>query len=61
MKILIVKLYLDKKFNMNSNIRNILSYILYPNVYEEYLKHLQKYNDISNLESHVYFYGLNEG
>lgn len=55
------KVYLDNKFNMNSNIRNILSHILYPNVYEDYLKHLQTYNDISKLESHVFFYGLNEG
>ena len=45
---------------MDTNIRNILSYALYPSVYESYLKHLQKYKDISNLESHIYFYGLNK-
>ncbi|WP_270943000.1 pyruvate carboxylase [Romboutsia lituseburensis] len=56
-----VKKYLDDKFNMDTNIRNILSYTLYPKVYEDYLKHLQAYNDISKLESHVYFYGLNKG
>lgn len=56
-----IKVYLDNKFNMNSNIRNILSYTLYPKVYEDYLNHLQHYNDISKLESHVYFYGLNKG
>ena len=56
-----IKNYLDEKFNMDSNIRNILSYTLYPNVYEDYLKHLQLYNDISKLESHVYFYGLSIG
>ena len=56
-----VKKYLDEKFNMNTNIKNILSYTLYPKVYEDYLKHLQSYNDISKLESHVYFYGLNKG
>ena len=39
-----VKLYLDEKFNMNANIRNILSYALYPNVYEDYLIHLQEYS-----------------
>lgn len=50
--------YLNKKFNMKSNIRNILSYELYPKVYEEYLKHFQGYNDISKLESDVFFYGL---
>ncbi|MGL4911696.1 MAG: pyruvate carboxylase [Romboutsia sp.] len=56
-----IKKYLDEKFSMNSNIRNTLSYTLYPKVYEDYLKHLQSYNDISKLESHVYFYGLNKG
>ncbi|MGN1032513.1 MAG: biotin/lipoyl-containing protein, partial [Intestinibacter sp.] len=30
-------------------------------VYEDYLRHLQEYNDISKLESHVYFYGLAQG
>lgn len=55
------KAYLDSNCNINANIRNILSYTLYPQVYEEYLKHLQEYNDISKLESHVYFYGLNKG
>ena len=53
--------YLNDKFNMRSNIRNILSYELYPKVYEEYLKHLQEYNDISKLESDVFFYGLGVG
>ncbi len=56
-----IKRYLDEKFKMDSNIRNILSYTLYPKVYEDYLKHLQLYNDISKLESHVYFYGLSTG
>ncbi|MBC6002378.1 MAG: pyruvate carboxylase [Paeniclostridium sordellii] len=56
-----IKKYLDDKFKMDSNIRNILSYTLYPKVYENYLKHLQLYNDISKLESHVYFYGLSIG
>ncbi|MEG1311044.1 MAG: pyruvate carboxylase [Peptostreptococcaceae bacterium] len=56
-----VKEYLDKNCNINTNIRNILSYTLYPKVYEDYIKHLQEYNDISKLESDVYFYGLNKG
>ena len=35
------KEYLNEKFSMESNIRNILSYELYPKVYEDYLIHLQ--------------------
>lgn len=56
-----IKSYLDNKFNKDTNIRNILSYTLYPKVYEDYIKHLEEYNDISKLESHVYFYGLDKG
>ena len=31
---------------------------LYPKVYEDYCEHFEAYNDVSRLESHVYFYGL---
>lgn len=52
---------LDEKFNMKTNMRNIISYCLYPKVYEEYLSHLKEYNDVSKLESDVFFHGLNKG
>lgn len=52
---------LKDEFNMSANIRNVLSYALYPKVYSDYLKSLQEYGELSNLESHVYFYGLKEG
>lgn len=38
-----------------------ISYALYPKVYEDYCGHKQMYNDVSGLESHVYFYGLRKG
>ena len=41
--------------------QKILSYALYPRVYEDYCEHFQAYNDVSKLESHVYFYGLRPG
>ena len=41
--------------------QNVLSYALYPKVYEDYCEHFQAYNDVSKLESHVYFYGLRPG
>ena len=43
------------------NMRNILSYALYPKVYDDYCQHLEYYNDVSKLESHVFFYGLKKG
>ena len=38
-----------------------VSYALYPKVYEDYCEHFQAYNDVTRLESHVYFYGLRRG
>ena len=38
-----------------------LSYALYPKVYEDYCRHFEAYNDVTELESHVYFYGLRKG
>ena len=35
-----------------------ISYALYPKVYEDYCEHFESYDDISKLESHVYFFGL---
>ena len=43
------------------NIRNILSYALYPKVYKDYLRRIYEYGDLSNMESHIFFYGLKEG
>ena len=41
--------------------QKVLSYALYPRVYEDYCQHFQAYHDVSKLESHVYFYGLRPG
>ena len=41
--------------------KKAVSYALYPKVYEDYCEHFQAYNDVSKLESHVYFYGLRPG
>ncbi len=38
-----------------------LSYALYPKVYEDYCEHVEMFNDVTRLESHVYFYGLAKG
>lgn len=57
-----IKATLEKDFNMDKpNIRNVLSYALYPKVYSDYLKSLKEYGHLYNLESHVFFYGLKEG
>jgi pyruvate carboxylase len=52
---------LKEKFNLEYDELKIISYALYPKVYEEYCKHLEMYNDVTRLVSHVYFYGLRKG
>ncbi|NLP44731.1 MAG: pyruvate carboxylase, partial [Peptococcaceae bacterium] len=56
-----IKEKLENEFKIEPNMRNVLSYALYPNVYSDYLKSLQEYGHLYNLESHVFFYGLKEG
>lgn len=40
------------------NPRNIISYAMYPKVYDDYCYHWEYYTDVSKLTSDVYFYGL---
>ncbi|MGL5255420.1 MAG: pyruvate carboxylase, partial [Proteocatella sp.] len=56
-----IKTYLDENYNGRGNSRNVVSYALYPKVYDDYCKHLELYNDISKLPSNVFFNGLEAG
>lgn len=61
-----IKQHLKEKFDMSAfgdyaMEQKALSYALYPKVYEDYCEHFEAYNDVSRLESHVYFYGLRKG
>lgn len=40
------------------NPRNIISYAMYPKVYDDYCYHWEYYTDVSKLTSDVFFYGL---
>jgi pyruvate carboxylase len=58
--------HLQEKFNFSTltedhMIQKAVSYALYPKVYEDYCEHFEAYNDVTRLESHVYFYGLRKG
>lgn len=48
----------DNTINLN---RAVISWCLYPKVSEEYLTHREEYDDLSHLESHVFFDGLVPG
>ncbi|MGM9972813.1 MAG: pyruvate carboxylase [Clostridiaceae bacterium] len=55
------KYYMPAMENKEVMEQKIISYALYPKVYEDYCQHFEAYNDVSQLESHVYFYGLRKG
>ena len=38
-----------------------MSYALYPDVFEDYLKYIQEYGNLTNMGSDVFFHGLREG
>ncbi len=40
---------------------HLISYALYPKVFDDYCLHMQDYNDVSKLESSAFFYGLKKG
>lgn len=61
-----VKTHLKGKFDLTAFSdkameQKAISYALYPKVYEDYCEHFEMYNDVTRLESHVYFYGLRKG
>jgi pyruvate carboxylase len=59
-KQLIEKYHFEDQSEKTMELRAI-SYALYPKVYEDYCEHFEMYNDVTRLESHVYFYGLRKG
>ena len=41
--------------------RNVMSWCMYPKVYEDYLKFREEFSDLTNLESKVFFWGMRPG
>ncbi|KGG80697.1 pyruvate carboxylase [Caloranaerobacter azorensis H53214] len=56
-----IEKYLKEKFNIEPTKRDLLSYALYPKVFEDYLKYIEEYGDLSRMGSDVFFHGLYEG
>lgn len=52
---------LEEKFGFKPEKRDIISYCLYPDVYESYIKFKNTYGDLSKLGSDIFFHGLYEG
>ena len=52
---------LVSKYNVKGSMEEVLSYALYPDVFESYLKYLKEYGDFTSMGSDIYFHGLSEG
>ncbi|KOA18905.1 2-oxoglutarate carboxylase small subunit [Clostridium homopropionicum DSM 5847] len=52
---------LRKYFDIEPTRKEILSYALYPDVYQAYLKYVKENGDLSRMGSDVFFHGLAEG
>lgn len=52
---------LHHKYNISPSMKEVLSYALYPKVFEDYLEFKKTYGDLSRMNSSVFFDGLGEG
>ncbi len=52
---------LESQFKRKPSHRDVLSSVLYPKVYDDYVTHRLKYSNVSVLPTTVFFYGLTKG
>ncbi|MBF8982585.1 pyruvate carboxylase [Lutibacter sp. B2] len=57
----VIEKHLSDKFNITPTKEDMVSYSLYPKVFEEYLTYLKENGDFSKMGSDIYFHGLKEG
>ncbi len=53
--------HLDITYKIDSTMKDVLSYALYPKVFEDYLKYKDENGDLSRMKSDIFFHGLREG
>lgn len=56
-----IESYLIEKHNILPKSEDILSYSIYPKVFEDYLSYIEEQGDLSRMTSDIFFYGLREG
>lgn len=56
-----IRKHLKDKHNLDATEKDIISYALYPEVFDKYLDFLKEYGDLSQMGSDVFFHGLYEG
>ena len=47
-----------EKFQENPEMKDLISYAMYPKVYEEFIRHSKEYGYIMRMGSHVFFNGM---
>ncbi|RBP44095.1 pyruvate carboxylase [Garciella nitratireducens] len=56
-----IRQHLEKEFKIKPTKKEILSYALYPKMFEEYLRAIEKEGSFTRMGSDIFFHGLNEG
>lgn len=56
-----IREFLVGKYSVKGSMEEVISYALYPDVFEDYLKYLKEYGDFTSMGSDIYFHGLSEG
>lgn len=56
-----IEKHLQENFNIKPTKKDLLSFALYPKVFEQYLGYLEENGDFSKMGSDIYFHGLSEG
>ncbi len=56
-----IRNYLEEKYSLEATRQDVLSYALYPKVFEEYLDFKKVYGDLSRVDSSIFFNGISQG
>jgi len=56
-----IKNKLKEEYDYDADMKDILSYALYPKVFQEYLDFRDEYGDLSRVGSDIFFHALHEG
>ncbi|MDU0371518.1 pyruvate carboxylase [Hymenobacter endophyticus] len=51
----------EEKFGRRTSFTDVLSWLLYPKVFEQYWQHREEYGDVSVIPTRVFYYGLQPG
>ena len=56
-----IRTYLQTNLDLEGNSQEVISYALYPKVFEDYINSIRKEGDFRHMGSDIFFHGLSEG